>query len=109
MDTSPLPDTSNLFGSLGTTWPAERVAQLFAYRGWELRKCSWTDYEVTSGFAELVIEASSSEPGTVLIHGAVADVLTNLPEIANPLAAAGISYSFECYDTAFALIHHTRG
>jgi hypothetical protein len=105
----PLPDTSNLFGSLDTGFAPARVAQLFAFRGWEMRKCSWTDYEVTCEVAELVIKASSGKPNCVLIHGAAADVVANLPQIVEPLARAGIPYSFECYDQAFELIHHARG
>ena len=63
--TAELP-ASNLFGELDTTWPKERVAGLFAPFGWEVRKCSWTDYEVYCDFAELVIEGENP----ILIHGA---------------------------------------
>jgi hypothetical protein len=109
VDPPSLPDTSNLFGSLDSALPPERVANLFAYRGWQVRRCSWTDYEVTCEFAELVIEPSSSKSNCVLIHGAVADVVANLPRIVEPLASAEIPYFLECYDEKFELIHHARG
>ncbi|MDY3556514.1 hypothetical protein R5W24_005680 [Gemmata sp. JC717] len=109
MDRPPLPHTANLFGWLDTNLPPGQAARLFAYRGWEMRKCSRADYEVACEVAELVIEAASSGPNGVLVHGAVADVVANLPRLIAPLARAGIAYSFECYDERFELIHHVRG
>lgn len=109
MDPSTIPGQSNLFGTLDTTWPPERVANLYGYRGWQVRKCSWTEYEIICEFAELVIHRSSAEPDRTLIHGAVADVVANLAEIFKPLANACISYSLECYDDNWNLIHHARG
>ena len=109
MDPSAIPDTSNLFGELDTTGPPDRVANLYGYRGWQVRKSSWTEFEVTCEFAELVIHQSSSHPDRMLIHGAVADVIANLPAITNPLADAGVRYTLECYDENWRLIHETRG
>ncbi|MBP3961071.1 hypothetical protein J8F10_38105 [Gemmata sp. G18] len=109
MDGPALPDESNVFGSLHTSRSPEFVARAFARSGWDVRKCSWTDYEITCEFAELVIERSAVEPEYVLIHGSVADVRANLPRVTEPLAAAGIPYSLECYNAERDLIHHARG
>ena len=53
-----------------------------------------------SVFAELVIE--SSDP--VLVHGLVADVTVNCKRVVEPLATAGLSGAFECYDGSQVLI-----
>jgi hypothetical protein len=104
-----IPDGSNLYGALDTTLPPERVARLFAPFGWAVRRCTWTDYELTCDWAELVIERESQSPHHLLIHGPVADLPTNLPRIIEPLAAAGVPYSLECYNAERELIHHARG
>lgn len=103
------PDESNLFGSLDTARTPEWVARLFSPFGWSVRKCSWTDCEVACDFGELVIERDSGGPRRLLIHGAVADILDNLPKIIEPLAGASVPYSLECYDENRDLIHHARG
>jgi hypothetical protein len=96
---------SNLFGEIDTTLPKEQVARLSGPFGWEVRKSSWTDYEVRCDFAELVLDCDNP----ILIHGPVADLLANLPCVIEPLAAAGIAYSLECYNANRELIHHARG
>ena len=101
---SGLPDRSNFFGSIHTRLAPEDVARLFAPRGWAVRKCSRTDYRLVSGFAELVIEFGDP----VLIHGPVADVSANCHRVVEPLAAAGLSGTFECYDDADVLLLEGR-
>jgi hypothetical protein len=88
-----IPDTSNFYSSLHTTLSREQVAGLYGALGWEVRKCSWTDYEVFGPWCELVIEAESP----ILMHGPVADVLAHAEELLAPLPAAGVSFSAECY------------
>ena len=61
---------------------------------------SLADFEAVSDFAEVVIESSNP----VLVHGPVADVTVNCLRVIEPLVAAGLSGSFECYDEADALI-----
>ena len=60
-----LPDGSNFFSALHTCLSREQVAGLYGALGWQVRKCSWVDYEITSDWAELVIEAESP----ILMHG----------------------------------------
>jgi hypothetical protein len=95
-----LPDRTNFYSSVRTDLRPEAIARLFAPPVWSVRKSSWTDFEVVSDFAEVVIE--SSKP--VLVHGPVADVTVNSMRVVEPLAAAGLSGTFECYDESGALI-----
>jgi hypothetical protein len=88
-----VPDWSNFFSSLHTSLSREQVAGLYAARGWQVRKCSWVDYEVVSDWAELVIEAESP----ILMHGPVADVVARAEDLVAPLRAAGVSFTAECY------------
>jgi len=88
-----VPDTSNFFSSLHTSLSREQVAQLYGALGWEVRKCSWVDYEVITDWAELVIEAERP----ILMHGPVADLPARAEELVAPLRAAGVSFTAECY------------
>ena len=90
---SAVPDTSNFYSSLHTTLSRKRIAGLYGALGWQVRKCSWTDYEVVGPWCELVIEAESP----ILMDGPVADVLAHADELLAPLRAAGISFTAECY------------
>ena len=95
-----LPDRTNFYGCVRTDLQPEAVARLFAPPAWSVRKCSWTDFEVVSEFAEVVIESSNP----VLVHGLVADVTVNGLRVVEPLVRAGLSGSIECYDDADVLI-----
>ena len=88
-----MPNSSNFYSSLHTTLSREQVAGLYESLGWNVRKCSWVDYEVVSDWAELVIEAESP----ILMHGLVADLLARIGELVNPLRAAGVAFEAECY------------
>ncbi len=88
-----IPAGPNFFISLDTSLSREQVAELYRELGWQVRKCSWTDYEVFSDWGELVIEAESP----ILMHGPVADLLARVEELVAPLRAAGVSFTAECY------------
>ena len=88
-----IPDRPNFYGSLDTCLTKAQIADLYLALGWEVRMCSWEDYEVESDWAELVIEAESP----ILMHGAVADIPFRAQELVAPLRAAGISFSAEFY------------
>ena len=62
--------------------------------------CSWTDYEIRSAFAELVVEADSP----ILLHGRATDLATNAELILAPLQAAEIAYDAEGYGADGALL-----
>jgi hypothetical protein len=95
-----IPDSSNFFASLHTTRSRGQVAGLFAPPTWIVRKCGWTDYEVRSPFAELVIEAESP----ILCHGSVAGVEATAERILAMWRASEIAYSAECYDAVGELV-----
>jgi hypothetical protein len=88
-----IPNKSNFFSALDTSLSREQVAGLYSVIGWQVRKCSWTDYEVISDWAELVIEAEDP----ILMHGPVADLQARAEELVAPLRAAGLSFTAECY------------
>jgi len=90
---SGLPNKSNFFSTLNTKLSRKRVAKLYGALDWEVRKIAWYDYEVRCPWAELEIEGEAP----MLLHGAVADVLTNAEALLAPLRAANISFSAECY------------
>lgn len=95
-----LPGLTNICCSVQTALRPEAIAKRFAPPVWRVRKCSWTDFEAVSDFAEVVIESSNP----VLVHGPVADVTVNSLRVVEPLIAAGFSGSFECYDESDVLI-----
>lgn len=72
--------------------------------GWSVRKCSWTDYEIRSPFAELVIEAEAP----ILMHGPVSDVEANADRILAPLRDAGVGYCAEFYTADGSLLREHR-
>jgi hypothetical protein len=69
------------------------IANLFAVSGWNVRRCSWVDYELTSSFAELILEGE----GQLLLHGTVSKLSANVKAIASVLRDAGLAFSLECY------------
>ena len=89
-----IPESSTFFAALNTALPRRRIAEWFTPPTWVVRQCDWTDYEVSSPFAELVIEADSP----TLLHGPVAEVEANADRILGALRAAGIGYKAEGYD-----------
>jgi hypothetical protein len=101
---SVIPESSNFFASLPTASSRRHVVGLFSPPTWSVRKWSWTDYEVTSPFAELVVEAESP----ILMHGPVADVESNVDRILAPLRAAGVAYTAECYDAGGEMLREWR-
>lgn len=88
-----LPDMSNFYSSLHTALTREQVAGLYNALGWRVRKCGWYEYEVFGPWCELIIESESP----ILMHGAVADVLTHAEELVAPLRTARVQFTAECY------------
>lgn len=80
------------FSELRTPLSREQVAALYGARGWCVRKCSWTDYEVLRDWGDLVIESESP----LLMHGRVADI-GKAEELVSPLRDAGIMFTAKWY------------
>ena len=86
----PSEDDLDVVVDLSTTLSAEELARVFSRAGWQTRRCTWVDWEVTCEGAELVIEATAPP----VVHGHVArgaDFRTLLA----PLTAAGLAWDVE--------------
>ena len=70
-----------------------QVSQLYEKRGWSIRKCGRSEYEISSDWAELVLESESP----LLLHGPVADLPARADELLEPLRTAGIPFTAEYY------------
>ena len=99
-----LPERSNFHGSLHTDLSKEQVAELFRPLPAKVRKCAWDEFEVICPWAELIVEAGSP----ILLHGAVADVLTSAERLMGLLREAGVRYSVECFGEAGELLAEFR-
>jgi hypothetical protein len=98
------PARNNFYGTIEGTLDKFKLAASFAADGWSVRKCSWTDYELTCGVAELILQGDDP----MFLHGVVADVLRNVQGIAEVLRNAGASFSLECYGDDSALLTTVR-
>ena len=95
-----LPCNSSFFAALHTTRSRHRIAELFLNHGWHLRRASWTDFEIRTPVAELIIEADRP----ILLHGLVAEIEVDADLILAPLKQAGVTSTAECYDVAGRLL-----
>ncbi|HYW09908.1 MAG TPA: hypothetical protein VE913_23285 [Longimicrobium sp.] len=100
-----IPEAPNFYSMLRTTLSREQVAGLYGALGWKVRRCSWTDFEVRSPWAELVIAAESP----ILLHGAVDDVVARADELVAPLRQAGVAFRGECYGPDMELLTEISG
>jgi hypothetical protein len=100
-----LPDTTNFYSSLHTSLSRKQVAALYEALGWQVDKCSWTDYEVFGPWCELIIESEFP----ILMHGPVADVVAHADELVAPLRVAGVSFIAECYGPDGKLLRQLNG
>lgn len=87
------PEEANFFGVLTTSKSKEEIAILYENNGWLMRKCSETDFEISTPTASIVIDGINE----ILMHGLVAYVDLNINEIVYPLAINKISYKVEIY------------
>jgi hypothetical protein len=90
---SETPNFANFYSTLETALSKKQIADLYGAIGWHVRKCTYVDYEITSDWAELIIEADSP----ILMHGAVADLPARAEEAVSPLRNANIGFVAECY------------
>jgi hypothetical protein len=56
-----LPEKNNFYAFFMCVDKA-RVAEVFSSNGWQLRKSSWTDFELTNDWSELILEGEEKEP-----------------------------------------------
>lgn len=84
----------DIYMTLETPLSCAAVNALFAKRGWSSSMCSWTEYEVTSSYAELIITPGSP----MLISGGIDRDPHSVDLILAILDDAGIAYDFDVYD-----------
>ena len=58
-----------LHSSISNVSAQREIAELLKKSGWEIRKCTWHDYEATRDDYEIIIEKNSK--GLILVHGTV--------------------------------------
>ena len=95
-----MPEKIDFAACLHTTRAKHRIVRLFQPPIWKVRKCDWYDYELTSPFAELVMEAESP----ILLHGWLMDDQINVEEILASLRSLEIAYSGESYSPSGELL-----
>jgi hypothetical protein len=74
---------------------AEQVAALYDYRGWQIRKTGWTEYEMRSEWADLALYPDHT--GALLLHGLLVGPLAREAELFAPLREAGVRCWGELY------------
>jgi len=85
----------DFYATLHSTRSRRQIARLFRPPIWRVRKCTWTDYEIASEFAELTLEAESP----ALLHGWVTDLEVNTELVLAPLRAGAVAYTAEVSKT----------
>lgn len=90
----------DIYLTLDTNLSCSKITGLFASAGWSSRMCSWTEHEITSDFAELII--ASERP--ILISGGIDRVPESVDKILSILDAASLNYSYEVYDENDSLL-----
>jgi hypothetical protein len=91
---STIPNNPNFYSSLYTDLLPAQVAVLLQDAQSRLRTPDRGSFEIISPIADLMIECSNP----ILLHGAVADPLENIPRLLELLEREGITYSAEAYD-----------
>ena len=95
-----MPEMIDFAACLRTTRSTRRIARLFRPPIWEVGKCAWYDHEITSPFAELVMEADSP----ILLHGWLMDYQVNAEQVFALLRSVEIAYWGECYSPSGELL-----
>ena len=90
----------DIFMTLDTKLSRFKVNALFTKHGWASRMCSWTEHEITSDYAELVIASESP----MLISGGIDRDPRSIDKIVSILDDACIAYEFDVYDEHDSLL-----
>ena len=97
---STLPEASSFFACLNTTAAKKDIAGWFGTQGWLVRKVGFDDFELRCSWAELVLEGESPK----LLHGLVADIVSNSVVILSVLDAHHVVDYGECEDEDHQMI-----
>ena len=86
-----IPDKPNFYSTIGDGFTRTQIADLYRQAGWRVRKCGWTDYEIESDWAELILEGELP----ILFHGSVSDLPSRAEELMAPLKASGVTLTVD--------------
>jgi hypothetical protein len=97
-----LPESSNVYGIIYSTYSKEEIVNRISKAGWNVNKASWFDWELTNDFSELIIDGDEE----ILIHGCVSTDYFNT--LANILKEIELQFSLELYDEKGNLISEVK-
>ncbi|MDX5348715.1 MAG: hypothetical protein LPK19_15880, partial [Hymenobacteraceae bacterium] len=98
-EASVIPEYNNLYGIIRAPESILEFTDRLKNRGWNCRKSSWTEVEVTSPWAELEIIRDGKE---IIVHGAIdSDYFESLNSLINEI---GYQYKLEIYNEQKELI-----
>ncbi len=89
-----LPEQNNFYASF-TGVSKEKVKEALQENGWSSQNCSWTDYELTNDWSELVLEGDDEKP---LLNGAVAYIEKSIEILDKTFKTIGGYFVYEFYD-----------
>jgi hypothetical protein len=98
-----IPDQNNLYGTISGIESKKALADIFEANGWTIRKSTWTDFEVSTVWAEITIEG---EDKTTLINGVIDPKMFD--DFRQFLDSLRIGYSIELYDDKKILLKEMR-
>lgn len=84
----------SIYMTLATSLSCAQVVKLFVAKGWSWRMCSWTEYEIESDYAELIIVPELP----ILVSGGIARGAESITKIMQILTDAGIEAEYEAFD-----------
>lgn len=99
-----LPEQNNFYASF-TGVSKGKVKDVLEKNGWSSRNCSWTDYELTNDWSELVLEGDAEEP---LLNGSVVFVDKNIEVLDRVFKTLGGYFVYEFYDDDKNLVLEKR-
>jgi len=95
-----LPDGNNFYAAFKAA-SKDQIREAFISYGWQCRKESWEDFELTNDWSELVLHGNVNEP---LIAGAVIFNPANVEKLEAILTNIDGQYQFEFYDEQKSLL-----
>ncbi|MFB9864944.1 hypothetical protein ACFFMH_16845 [Rufibacter immobilis] len=100
-EASVIPQYNNLYGIIRAANSILEFTDRLKDRGWNCRKSSWTEVEVTSPWAELEIIKDGKE---IIVQGAIdSDYFESFSSLLNEM---GYQYELEIYNIQKELIKH---
>jgi hypothetical protein len=99
-----LPKQNNFYSSFRGVSKV-KVKEVLEKNGWSSRNCSWTDYELTNDWSELVLEGDDEEP---LLNGAVVYIDKSIETLDKIFKTLGGYFIYEFNDDNKNLVLEKR-